>query len=378
MYTENEQRYNLFLQFKAYARARGVPHKWKEEDKGYVAMWYGRWNSEGIKHGRHHNYHHLLRVNLLVAFIFLNTTVVFILLRSVPQYYSHLAKTLHESSSLATSTFWAFVLIATGWNTIIYFFSFYLYGIVLHSMGVHCFKAPFSECHGPFKFPTTLYMDDLASYITKIVILLTALVVYLLLAACTPKVSRYPVPHSVQKLCCCLSCFSCSCTSKDSKIIQTFVLWNILLFVHFLAMTIIPTVIFLLLSPARTIAVFTASVTLFLSILILISHNLEFINSQRTTTGRSYRVYQCFQLLAVISLLALVIVVLITYTILLMKGANTQGFYGIIWSILPSFLLSLVGWYMKWKFSQQQELQEIFNSGYAPLETDSDSTEENV
>ena len=355
-----------------------MPHKWKDEDKGYVATWYGQWNSEGIKNGRHHNYHHVLRVNFLVAFIFLNMAVVFILLRSVPKYYSHLAKTLYESSPLTTSTFWAFVLIATVWNTIIYFFSFYLYGLVLHSMQVHCFKALFSVCHSHVKFPTALYTDDLVSYITKIVILFAALVIYLLLAACTPKVPRYPVPYSLRKLCCCLSYFSCSCISKDSKFIQTFVLWNILLFIHFVAMTVIPLGIFLFLSPARTIAVFTALVTFFLSILTIISHNLEFINSQSATMGRPHRVYQCFQLLAVISLLGLVIVILIIYTLLLMKGANTQGVYGVVWSILPSFLLSLVGWYMKWKFSHQQELQEICNAGYAPLQTDSDSTEEIV
>ena len=33
---------------------------------------------------------------------------------------------------------------------------------------------------------------------------------------------------------------------------------------------------------------------------------------------------------------------------------------------------------MKWKFSRQQELQEVFNGGYTPLEKDSDSTEEIV
>jgi type VI protein secretion system component VasK len=87
---------------------------------------------------------------------------------------------------------------------------------------------------------------------------------------------------------------------------------------------------------------------------------------------------QCIQLTAIAALLALVIIVVYIYAWLLLMGADTRGAYGIIWSILPSFILTLVGWYMKWKFYREQELQEVLNNGYSPLETDSDSIEEMV
>ena len=318
------------MQFKAYARAHGIPHKWKEEDRGYVAIWYGPWNSEEIKPAGHHNYHHILRVNLLITFIFLNITVALILLKSVPQHYSHLAKTLCESSSNAANTFWAFVLLATGCNTLVYLSSVIFYGAVLHSIAAHCYKIPFAKCHSPFDSANDLYTDNFVSYTTKVITLLITQVIYLLLAACTTKVSRYPIPCSIQKLCCCFSCFCCCCKSKHSKIIQTLILYNILQFVHFTAMTIIPVGIFLLLSPAQTIAVFATFVTVLLLILIVISHTLEFFSSQRRNTAnhyfRVYRKYQYIQLLTVVSLLVLIIVVLTSYQCYYRKALIPKDF----------------------------------------------------
>ena len=336
-------------------------------------MWYGHWNSEKFNH---HSYHHLLRVCLLTAFILLNITVTLLLLRLVPEYYSHLVKTVTESSSHAVNIFWALILFTTGWNTIVYSGYIITYSTVLYSIGSDCYKVDPLTSRCPPDLPTALYRDDLLSYMTKVVTLLITLVVYLLLAACTPKVSRYPIPYSIQKLCCCLSCVCCCCRSTHSKIIQTIVLWNISLFVHFTAMTTIPIGIFLLLAPARTILVLATGITILLSIPVVIAHILEFIASQKRNQSSVFCMYQCIQLTAVIALLALVVTVLLIYVWL--KAADIQGVYGIIWSILPSFMLSLVGWYVKWKFSRQQELQEVLNTGYSPLETDSDSVEEIV
>ena len=268
-----------------------------------------------------------------------------------------------------------------GCNSLVHIFYFGFYGIVLYSMSSHCFKIdPLTSCSPDL--PTALYKDDLFSYIAKVASLLITLVVYLLLAACTPKVSRYPIPYSIQTLCC---CFSCCCRSNSSKVIQTFVLWNILLFVHFVTMTTIPIVIFILLAPARTIAVLASGITFILITLIVISHVLEMINSRRRNrVNRLPQVccmYQCIQLTVTVALSALVIVVLTIYHTLLVNGADTQGsgvYGGIIWSLLPSFLLTLVGWYMKWKFTQQQELQEVLNNGYSQLENGSDSSEDSI
>ena len=315
-------------------------------------MWYGYWNSEDGAHYRPN--HHYLRVSLLTVFILLNITITLLLLRFVPQYYSHLVKTVTESSSHAVNIVWALILFTIGWNTITYTVYFLSYGIVLNQLRAHCFVLlPTSNC--PPDLPTTLYGDDLISYITKVVTLVITLVVYLLLAACTPKVSRYPIPYSIQKLCCCLSCACCCCRSTHSKIIQTIVLWNILLFIHFIAMTTIPIGTFLLLAPARTFLVLATFATLLLSILVVITHTLEFVNSRRRNAANqspAFRtlIYQCIQQTAIVTLLALVVIVLLIYAYLLLIGTDNQGVYGVIWTILPSFMLSLVGWYMKWKF----------------------------
>ena len=338
-------------------------------------MWYGHWNSEeATLHGSNN---HFLRLGLLIAFILLNITVILLLLKFVPQYYSQLIKTVTESSSNAVNIFWALILSTTGWNTIVYISYIVFYNHILHS---RCFSTdPGARC--PPHFPTALYRDDSEAYITKVVTLLITLVVYLLLAACTPKVSRYPFPCSIRKLCCCLSCVCCCCRSTHSKIIQTIVLWDILLFIHFIAMTTIPIGTFLLLAPARTILVLTTFATFMLSIPVVITHILEVVNTRRNNTvNRSPAtcMYQCIQLTATVALLLLVVTVLVIYARMLLIGADTRGFYGIAWSILPSFVLSLVGWYMKRKFSGQQEPQEVLKSGYSLIETDSDSTEEIV
>ena len=243
------------------------------------------------------------------------------------------------------------------------------YNYILHS---RCFSSdPNARC--PKDFPTALYRDDSLAYITKVVTLVISSVVYLLRAACTPTISEYPIPYSIQKICCCLSCIRCCGRSTHSKIVQTIVLWNILLFIHFIAMTTIPIGTFLLLAPARTFLVLATFATFLISVLIVITHILEFVDSQRRNC-----MYRSIQLTVTITLLALVIVVLITYTRALLIGANTQGLYGIIWSILPSSILSLVGWYMKRRFFQQQEPQDHNYKDYLPIGNDSDNTKEVV
>ena len=335
-------------------------------------MWYGRWNSENFNH---HRYHHLLRVCLLTAFIFLNITVTLFLLRFVPQYYSHLVKTVTESSSNAVNIVWALILFTIGWNITVYTIYIISYSTVLYSIGSNCYQIDPMTSSCPPNFPTTLYRDNLLAYITKVVTLVITLVVYLLLAACTPKVSRYPIPSSIRKLCCCWYYLCSCCISKHPKVVQTIVLWNILLFIHFTAMTIIPIGVFLLLAPARTILVIATSIIILLTIPIVIVHILEFVASQKRNQSSRFCMYQCIQLAAVIALLALAVNVLLIYVWL---KVDFRGVYGIIWSLLPSFILSLVGWYMKWKFSRQQELKEVSRSGYIAIETDSDSTEDIV
>ena len=146
-------------------------------------------------------------------------------------------------------------------------------------------------------------------------------------------------------------------------------------------MTTIPIGTFLLLAPARTILVLATFATFLFLISVVIAHILEFVHSQRrnlVNQSPAFCMNQCIQLTAIAALLALVIIVVYIYAWLLLMGADTRGAYGIIWSILPSFILTLVGWYMKWKFYQQQELQEVLHSGYSVLENDSDSIEEIV
>ena len=292
-------------------------------------MWYGYWNSENFNQ---HSYHHLLRVCLLTAFIFLNITVTLFLLRFVPQYYSHLVKTVTESSSNAVNIVWALILFTIGWNITVYTIYIVSYGSILHQMTAHCFLIdPTANCSPTL--PTALYRDDLKSYVTKAVTLVITLVVYLLLAASSPKVSRYPIPYSIQKLCCCLSCVCCCCRSTHSKIIQTIVLWNILLSIHFIAMTTIPIGTFLLLAPARTFLVLATFATFVLSIPVVITHILEFVNSRRRNIVNQSHVFcicQCIQLIATVALLLLVVIVLTIYTKYLLIGADTRGVYGLI------------------------------------------------
>ena len=340
-----------------------MPHEWKDEDKGYVAKGYGFWNSEDAAPDPHHDHlRHFIRVNLLIAFVLLNVIVVLLLLRFVPRYYHYLVKSLSKTRfKHAENMFWTFTLFTIGWNILVHVDYCSSYGVVLYTLRSHCFEIdPLASCSP--NLPSSLYKDDLSAYITKVASVLITLVVYLLLAAYTPKASRYPIPYSVRRLCC---CFGCCCRSNNSKIIQTFVLWNILLFVHFVTMTTIPIVVFIFLAPAKTIAVLATFITFILITLIVIAHVLEFVNSRRRIRGNQPSqfccMHQCIQLTVIVAISALVIVVLVVYHTVLVNGTDIHrsGVYGIVWSLLPSFILSLVGWYMKWKFSQQQELQEV-------------------
>ena len=150
-------------------------------------MWYGLWNSDDPTHLDHiDNPHHFLRVTLLVTFILLNVIVALLLLRFVPQYYSHLAKSLSGSRfKQAENMFWTFILFIIGWNILVHMSYGYSYGVVLYSLRSHCFKIDASASCSP-NLPTSVYKDNLSSYIAKAASLLITLEVYLLLAAYTP------------------------------------------------------------------------------------------------------------------------------------------------------------------------------------------------
>ena len=208
-----------------------------------------------------------------------------------------------------------------------------------------------------FWFPSE-FSDD--TCVIKMVMVCFLILLDILIAICIPKSAEFPIPSIAY---CCTCCCCCCCCSKPfrSKWIQTVALTSFFMFAQFIALSVVPTILWTFVFPLQTLAVIAfigATIFCMTALIALLLRNI----GQITRGGRcrdNWNTLQPLLILMVALFLAIVILTFIIYVKLITSGIATDQVGGYIVSFLPSAVLTILGWFVtKGKFFKQTPQQE--------------------
>ena len=287
---------------------------------------------------------HLYRLVLVGAFIFLNVLTPVALAKSVSLYYPRImAKS--SNGDFMRCLYWAAAIIAFLWNTV------YTAASIRHHISRN--KPAITSCVFHLNYPcsipsdTNVYKDELITLVAVIAIVPSAVFIELL-------VSIYAVKYFIDQ--------------RSRKyghfwkhyLLQTFhvlALWNILITVQIITTTVLPLLVLLLIHPQVTL--------LYIMLLLMIPASLTFIaayllhlclQSNRKLCCNARQCGTTFVHIVVIIAVSGLTMMLLTLYELTVQAQIETGVKGIVLSLLPSFPLSALGWYLKKR--SQRRVQE--------------------
>ncbi len=364
------------VQLKAYARARGKPSSWDEWDKGHVELR----QVHGIRDTGDLTAH-CFRILLVVLYISLNVQMMAFLAKLVPKYYRTLARKIlfvqetganPQEYSVATlevsgkmnkqlySLFWACVCVATGLNL--------FNGLISAAHHTFCGYQCKNEVPGVWVFqrpqddPTHVFADEEALFLTKLILVPTLAVTELIVAICVQKVSNFPIPNWLVNVFCCCCC--CPCRSdRKSKAIQTFALWQIMVFLQGLVTAAIPVGAFLVVSPVRSVSVLLFLISLLLSSVVVLAHFFQICSRPKKRGGcrKSVRniTFSCVKVIAILSFIVSIFAFFTVFVIIFWRGISNDGLLADLAISLVSVALDFViGWHVKNFFTDASEVRQ--------------------
>ena len=137
------------------------------------------------------------------------------------------------------------------------------------------------------------------------------------------------------------------CSSHDNKlkVLQILALYNILIFIQTIGTAAIPLFILLVLYKFEVLSILAFLSSSTFCLINLIAHILLLNRAANRKSGSK----PVLLLQACIILVFLAVIFVAFYLLLLSRGVNVRGLQGFLLSLLPSFTLSVSGWYVKEK-----------------------------
>ena len=363
---------------RAYARVGGRPSELTPEDKGYISVSYDYWASSDINTvAAFYNYSHTIRVLLIQVFVLLNvcTVLVIVILTTQHTLSQRLAVRL---TNVGRNIYWATSIVLAVINTAYIIGMLVQWFIVNRPLVMECLLAVH---HCKIPSGSTIYTPELVSVILKAVITLLAFSVEFLAALKLSKsVSQLiPILPAVSKI-----LQSCHCHGRWGVMtIHTFAIWNHMIFVQItVGMAALPLSILGLVAPVETISV-VGLVAFFLFVLVIIT--TYFLHHSSSIAVCHCPLLSTCALLSIkfgafIVFLLLTITLVALYYVVLNAGVRPTSVGGVFLSLLPSFLLSAIGLFLRSKLIQGESnrtpllhynrLEELVRSEEAVDETE--------
>ena len=343
------------MQSKAYAKAQGIPTTWSQEDRGYIARWYNYFSAEAYYRSKESG--ERIRKVLLIVFILLNLFILHITVMYGPKAYCRFYEILNDRSQKTSS-----IYLAVGITTTILNFAYLTATVVLCvSVNKHNIPPIYAECNATSDWvggcspphDSSLYKDELASFITKILVIIIAMIVHLLVA--------FKVPIKTGLL-----TTKWRHSSKCYRVFQIILLWNIFVFVQiWLGLISLPACLLLLIAPLQTISLLCEAFLMIASLTVLIACLLQF--GRRCHIRTCCFEKACGHLLWYLILAALTVAIAFLYLFLLPQGKSLSNARGVIFSLLPPIALSITSWAIKRKFlskdSTKRKLEKQLSIG---------------
>ncbi len=296
----------------------------------------------------------------LAAFVLINISVMLFMVRVIPQVYSKFVKVAHEAKPLYCTFYW-------GGSTVLFILVIILFlcDVVGLSLSAKDVSKAGHKYNRTYKVSTHAVGTVTA---VKALIFIVEMIVSVLICKNIRKGIHFPFRRLVCVCCCC--CICCSDRVKH-KAIQAVALWSIMSFVQHLAMSAVPIFILVILSPAKTISILALCLSALFCTIMLVTHVLYMCQVYGSKNGRptfsavSVATF-LVQILLVLCVLGMVIVIIILYLTIINEGAKFN-FGSFFVSLVPSAILSMIGWYVKIKLLQSSS-KSAENGGYGDLD----------
>ena len=313
---------------KTYIPVHGKPDA---NDKGYVST-----------HYTESRYARMFRLNVLLAFVFLNILTPIVLAKSFSQYYSKIRANVSAedfAKCLYQATAFASFLCNVAYTTFSIWNQFIRNDPAITACVIHFSKHPCTIPSG-----TSAYRYEVITLLAKLIIIPLAIFVELLM-------SIYIVRrHSVIMV----RRYDQRCHPLKLHMLQSLhvlALWNIMITIQLATMTAIPLTVLLLTHPQVTICYLIYLIMASLALTIIVAYVLYWCQQSRMRRG-CCNIRYCgrifVQFVVIVSILGLIITLLALYELILFVQAHIEtGVKGILLALLPSFPLPALGWYLK-------------------------------
>ena len=336
--------FHLPVQVKSYAR---VNKQRNENDKGYVSINY-------FHHVTNSYYKldtlatHAFRFILLFTFIFLNILIPVALARSVSLYYPRII-VKSSTGDFIGCLYWATAIMA------------FLYNISYTAVSIQQtffgYRPAITSCiiHPDCSIPsdTSVYKDEVLTMLAVYIIIPSTVFIELLVSILAVKYDFHGQrsPRQVGQ-----------CPSSKQWLLQSIhvlVLWNILIAIQLITMIATPISVLLFLNPQVTVLSIVFLLMVLVSLTLIVAYLLYHCQQprrRRVCGSAKYFGQKFIQLVVMIAVLGLITALLALYeVILLVQGQAGTGVKGLLLSLLPSFPLSAIGWYLKRRSQRKAE-----------------------
>ena len=319
------------MQVKSYAR-RNEPTD--ENDRGYVSIKYNQLVTGSFKG----HYAHFCRVLLLCAFVFLNILSPIVLARLVSLHYPKM-RTKASTGDFSRYFHWVVAGMAFLFNV------GYTIASLRNQLNANVPTITSCIIHNPCSIPsdTSVYNDEVLTLVAKFTIIPVAVFIEFLISMYTVK-NNYTASQK---------CAGCRCSSLNGYLLlsaHVFALWNILTTLQLFAMTVIPLCVLLLIHPQVTILYIITLLLLPVGFTLTVAYLLHRCQKPRRRFQSKAKCCgsMCLYFVVTTATVGLILSLFVLYELMLLVQVQIEtGVKGIVLSLLPSFPLSALGWYLR-------------------------------
>ena len=287
---------------------------------------------------------------LVAGFVFLNVLVMLVMVRFIPSYYHKFVRRVNSEVNSNTrhvylSFYWGCALVPFFMAMVLCLFDLTVYIVFLTVRG-----------------PNKLYLWTCISI--KFVVTVVELIVCAIVCKRNPITVHIPFQWCITNVlfCCCSYC--CCSSTRKSKVVQTLALWGIMAFVQHITASLIPIGFAIISQPKETLSIIALIASTVFCTIIMVAHLLHL----GKVSGHKKRVAFCTQIFAVALFIGLAVVLIATYILLLDSGYEL-GLGGFLGSLVPSVILSAVGWYVQARLLKNKSGDQHLAKGAGVLET---------
>ena len=289
---------------------------------------------------------------LLAGFVFLNVLVMLLVVTFIPRYYHMLCRKVNSdiNSNIYLSFYWGCALV------------FFILSMALYLLDVVWYVV---MCYLLEMCSTELAIRHLVTCIsTRFVVTVVELIVCAFVCKRNPITVHIPFQKCTTNVLFCCCCCCCCSTHLKSKVVQTLALWGIMVFVQHITASLIPVCFAIISRPAEVLSVLALIASTVFCIIMFVVHLLH----QGRVAGCQQTAAFCMRVLAIVLFLGLAVVLVTLYLLLLAAGVEFS-FGGLLGSLVPSVILSAVGWYVKKRLLKKKSADQHQAKGAGVLET---------